>query len=70
MKFDIKQLRKDVITKRLIDNRITLRKLSIQIDVSIATLSRMERGYNKVDIDTLCKVLEWLDVDSSKYFKR
>lgn len=67
VKFDIEQLRKDIVEKRLIDNRMSLRKCAEQMGLSASTLSRVERG-QKLEVDTLCKILRWLVADPSKYF--
>lgn len=67
MKFNIDQLRKDIINKRLIDNRMSLRKAAEEIGVGAATLSRIERG-STLEVDTLCKILDWLKVAPGLYF--
>ena len=67
VKFNIEQLRTDIIEKRLIDNRLSLRKAAEQMDVSAATLSRVERG-GKLEVDTLCKILRWLVAEPNRYF--
>lgn len=67
MKFNKEQLRKDIIEKRLINNRLSLRKAAEQINISASTLSRVERK-SELEVDTLCKILKWLDSDVNKYF--
>ncbi len=67
VKFNIDKLRRDIIQKRLIENRMSLRKAAKEIEISAATLSRVERG-SKLDVDTLCKILRWLVSEPNKYF--
>lgn len=65
--FDYEELRKEIIKKRLIDNRLSIRKAAKQIDISASTLSRVECG-KKFDMDTFCKILRWLVHSPEEYF--
>ena len=67
VKFDIEQLRRDIIKKRLIDNRMSLRQAAKEIEISAPSLSRVERG-SQFDIDTFCKILRWLVTNPNRYF--
>lgn len=68
MKYLESKLRKDVITKRMIDLNIGLREAAIQIGTSAATVSRVENGKN-VDLETFAKILTWLDTKPNDYFE-
>jgi len=67
VKFNKELLRKDIIEKRLILNRMSLRKAAEEMEVPAATLSRVERG-NDFDIGTFCKILRWLAEQPNRYF--
>ncbi len=68
MIFNIDKLRKDLITKRLIDRRLSLREAAKEIDVSAATISRVEN--NKLpDVETFAKICLWLGTDAGSYFR-
>ena len=67
IKFNIELLRRHIIEKRVIDNRMSLQKAADQIGTSKATLSRVERG-RKMDVDTFCKILQWLVEEPNTYF--
>lgn len=68
MEFNTKEFKKDVITKRKIDNDFSMDVACKQIGISKATLSRIEKG--KIpEIDTFIKVCNWLGVKNpNKYF--
>lgn len=68
VKFDYEQLRKDIISKRMIDNRMSLSKAAEKIGVSKATLSRVETG-SDMKMETFCKILRWLVKSPQQYFK-
>ncbi len=61
-------MRKDVITKRCIDNDMTMEQASQQIGISKATLSRIENK-KMPDVDTFFKLCKWLKSDPKKYYK-
>lgn len=65
--FDYEELRKDIVQKRMIDNRMSMTKAAEQIGISKATLSRIETG-GDFKIETLCKVLRWLCHKPEIYF--
>ncbi len=67
MTFDIEEFRKDLLTQRIIRNKLTLRQAAIEIGVSAATISRVERSHMP-DIETFCKICLWLDTDPRMYF--
>lgn len=65
--FKKEELRKDLITKRCIDNNMTMNEACKEIGISKATLSRLEKS--KIpDIETLDKICKWLGVNHNKYF--
>ena len=68
MKYLESELRKDVITKRMITLNIGLREAAIEIGTSAATLSRIEHG-KSIDIETFAKVVTWLDKEPNDYFE-
>lgn len=68
MIFDIKELRKDLVTKRIIELNIDLRAASTQIGCSPATLSRIENA-KLCDVETFAKCCIWLEIKPDKYFK-
>jgi transcriptional regulator with XRE-family HTH domain len=67
MKFDSKQLKQDLITKRCIDNDMSMDDACKEIGISRATLSRIERS-RIPDLLTLIDLCEWLGVNPGKYF--
>ena len=67
MEFDSKQLKKDLITKRCIDNDMSMDDACEEIGISKATLSRIERS-RMPDILTLIDLCVWLETDPGKYF--
>ena len=68
MDFKIELLRKDIILKRSLSDRMGMRKCAKKIGISAATLSRIENG-KLPDILTLEKILKWLNEKPNKYFK-
>ena len=68
IKFNFDLLRKDIITKRSIDNRFTMREVSEQSGVLKSTLCRVENG-KSFSIETLCLLCVWLDEEPSRYFE-
>lgn len=67
MIFDSNKLRKDLITKRVIEKNISMEVASKEIGISKATLSRVEN--KKIpDIETFCKIMEWLNSQPNEYF--
>ena len=67
MKYLSDELRKDVVTKRVIDLNIGLREAATEIEISASTLSRLENN-KSIDIETFAKVLTWLDKMPNDYF--
>lgn len=68
MEFNKKLFRSDIITKRMIDNRLTFDEVSKQSGVSASTLCRLERG-TVPDMDTFVKICRWLGkLNPSVYF--
>ncbi len=64
--FKKEELRKDLITKRCIDNNMTMDEACKEIGISKATLSRLEKS--KIpDIETLGKICFWLKTEPNKY---
>ena len=67
MTFDIEKFREDLLTKRIIKDKLTLRQAAVQIGSSAATISRVERSHMP-DIETFCKICSYLDADPKIYF--
>ena len=68
MIFNIEKLRKDLITKRLIEEKLSLREASVKSNISAATLSRVENS-KLPDVETFAKLCEWLGTDAKSYFQ-
>jgi len=68
MEFDKKLFRKDIKTKRIIDQEVSMDVASKQIGISKATLSRAELGKNTT-IEVFVKLLTWMSVSPYKYIK-
>lgn len=66
--FKKEELRKDLITKRCIDNNMTMDEACKEIGISKATLSRVERE-KLPDVETFGKICIWLKVDANKYLQ-
>lgn len=67
MIFDIEKLRKDLITKRVIEGKLSLRQCAEQSGISPATLSRIENS-KLPDVETFAKICYWLGTDARTYF--
>jgi DNA-binding Xre family transcriptional regulator len=67
IEFNSYELKKDLITKRQIDNNWSMDEACKQIGISKATLSRLEKG-KLPDIETFMKVCKWLNALPNKYF--
>jgi transcriptional regulator with XRE-family HTH domain len=59
--FDKKKFAKEIILKRLMDERFSIRELSRQIGIHFATLSRYERQEITPSIDHLLTICKWLE---------
>jgi len=68
MEYKAQLLKKDLITKRCIDNDMTMEVASEEIGISKATLSRLEKS-KLPDVETLAKVCSWLGTEPNKYFE-
>jgi transcriptional regulator with XRE-family HTH domain len=68
MQFKSKELKKDLITKRCIDNDMTMDEAAKQIGISKATLSRLEKS-KMPDVETFGKVCQWLGKKPDNYFE-
>ena len=66
--FDSLNFKKDLRTKRLIHNNLSMDQASKEIGISKATLSRIENG-KFPDIETFAKVCLWLGSNPNKYFE-
>ncbi len=66
---DTHEFQKDLITKRVLENNLSMGKAAKQIGISRATYSRLEAG-KLPGVDTLDKCLVWLNVTSAKYFQK
>lgn len=69
MEFNRRELRKDVITKRCIDNDFSMDEASKQIGISVSVLSHLESPkYRSMTLETFCKLCAWLGTEPGKYF--
>ncbi len=66
-KYDGGKLAKIVRTKRLIDNKMSIRTAASQIGISIATLSRIENGKNP-EVEVLAAVCHWVSMPMDEFF--
>ena len=68
MKYLPEKLRKDLLTKIIIKDNITIGKASIQIGVPTQTITRIEKGLscNLVDFAKICT---WLGTKPNDYFE-
>lgn len=67
--FKIKELKKDLITKRCIDNNLTMEQVANEMGISKSTISRIEKG--KIpDVETFGKVVKWLGKEYADYFNK
>ena len=67
MEYKAKELKKDLITKRCIENDMTMDEACKEIGISKATLSRLENS-KLPGVETLGKVCAWLGTEPNKYF--
>lgn len=67
MEYRINELKKDLITKRQIDNNMSMDEACKEIGISKATLSRLEKG-RLPDMETFAKVVGWLGKPVNNYF--
>ncbi|MES2287211.1 MAG: helix-turn-helix transcriptional regulator [Bacteroidota bacterium] len=66
---DTHQFQKDLITKRVLENNLSMGKAAKQIGISRATYSRLEGG-KLPGVETLAKCIAWLKVPNVKYFQK
>lgn len=69
VKFDFAGFRKDIRSKRLIDDEQPVEKALKQIGISRATLWRCENG-GIPDLMTYAKLCQWLEIPMDKHFKK
>jgi len=70
MEFNRAELRKDVMTKRCIEDDITVELAAKQIGISSSVLCHLEQKKDKsITLTTLAKLCTWLNTDPGKYFK-
>ena len=67
MTFNIEKFREDLLTKRIIKDKLTLRQAADQIGASAATISRVEHAHVP-DMGTFCKICAWICADAKIYF--
>lgn len=67
MKFEQDKLVKAFRYKRLVSEPIKTVDLSVKINVSRATMHRMEKGKD-IDMKTFVKVCEYLEIQPSVFF--
>jgi len=65
--YNAKQLRRDLITKRVIDNDMSMQQAANEIGISKATISRLEKS-SIPDVETFAKVCQWLEKEPNRYF--
>lgn len=66
---DTHEFQKALITKRVIENNLSMGKAAKQIGISRATYSRLEGG-KLPGVETLSKCITWLNVPNVKYFQK
>jgi transcriptional regulator with XRE-family HTH domain len=64
---DTEKLSKAIRTKRLVEDKLTLRQAAKKTTVSFATLSRME-NHSVPEMTNLIKVCNWLKTPVSDFF--
>lgn len=64
--FNSDLLKRDLMTKRILDNNFSMDEACQQIGISKATLSRVERCKHP-DIETFARICRWLKIDPKKY---
>ncbi|MFQ5903595.1 MAG: helix-turn-helix domain-containing protein [Candidatus Binatia bacterium] len=64
---DYRLLARHIRDKRKREN-LSLREAAEQCGISYSTLSRLERGTARPDLDTLKRILTWLDISPSSLF--
>lgn len=67
--FNKEQFAKDIVLKRVLEKRISLRKAAKECDVHFSNLSRYERQEVEPTITHMLNICGWLDNDISKYLK-
>lgn len=55
------------VQQRRVDFRLSLRELAIELGISAATLSRIERG-KKPDLESFGQLCAWMNEDASRFF--
>lgn len=66
--FDTQEFKKDLNTKRVFENKLSMDEVAKQIGISKATYSRLERGSTPA-VETLAKCSVWLDIPICKILK-
>jgi len=66
IKYDATGFGKALKTKRIIEDNIDLRELAKKTKISIATLSRVERG-RMPDLNTYANLCQWLGCDPKQF---
>ena len=69
IKFDHEAFRKDIRTKRLVEDELPTKSIFKKIGVSRATLYRCENG-GVPDLITYAKLCQWLGISLDKHIKR
>lgn len=67
MKYNASLLRKNIMTRRVIELRISMDEAAKQIGISKATLCRIEKE-KMPDIETFGKLVSWLNDTPNEYF--
>jgi transcriptional regulator with XRE-family HTH domain len=68
MRLDNLQFAKDIMTKRLIEDKQSMKECCELIGTSPATLSRIERGAMP-ELITYANICKWLNKDLTTYIK-
>ncbi|MES2397466.1 MAG: helix-turn-helix transcriptional regulator [Bacteroidota bacterium] len=66
--FDTQEFKKDLNTKRVFENKLSMGEAAKQIGISKATYSRLERG-SRPAVDTLAKCSVWMNIPICEILK-
>lgn len=69
MAFEKKIFGRDIKTKRLIDENISLTKLSVKLGIHRSLIHRLETGTAIPDVNTFDIFCKWLGTETKKYLK-
>lgn len=69
MKYDSDKLATDVVNKRQIENRLSMRDVALLVGVSVRTIHKAETRKG-LSAESLTKICNWLEVSPGAYFKQ